>query len=219
MCPQRAVCKKLFLICPFNLHHCSIILRPTTNPKVGKYAVVLNPTLHAVERPHPLPPNMNVIIWNCRGTHSPDFRRNFCYLLDYHRLALVALLETHLTDHLAIRDEFDFTNMAQVPVEGHSGGIIALWLNDLLTVDEIAMTHQEIQCMVQVLPLPHKWLFTAIYASNVHSDRCILWQNLKCFYDYSYKGPWLVSGDFNEILHATEKFGGNGLCLSRSNTF
>lgn len=68
------------------------------------------------------------------------------------------------------------------------------------------------------MPLPHKWLFFAIYASNVYCDRCILWKNLKCIHD-SYKGHWLMGGDFNEILHATEKFGCNGLCISHSNTF
>lgn len=110
--------------------------------------MVPNPTLHAEEPPHPLPTNMNFIIWNCRGTHSPEFRRNFRYLLDYHRPALVVLLETHLTDHTAIQDDFSFTNIAQVPAEGHSGGIVVLRLNDILIVGEIAMTHQEIHCMV-----------------------------------------------------------------------
>lgn len=105
-----------------------------------------------------------------------------------------------------------------MPAERNSGGIIVLWLSDLLTIDEVSMTHQEIHCMVQVLPLPTKWLFTAIYASNVYTDRCLLWNNLKCILD-TYKGPWLIGGNFNEILHATEKFGGNMLCISRSNNF
>lgn len=174
--------------------------------------------LHADEPPHPLPPNLNFIIWNCRGTHSPDFYINLCYLLDYHRPALIVLLESHLVDHATIRNGFSFTNMAQVRADGNSGGIVVLWLNDLLIIDEMAITHQEIHCMVQVLPLPTKWLFTAIYASNVYTDRCLLWNNLKCILD-TYKGPWLIGGNFNEILHATEKFGGNMLCISRSNNF
>lgn len=105
-----------------------------------------------------------------------------------------------------------------MPAERNSGGIIVLWLSDLLTIDEVSMTHQEIHCMVQVLSLPTKWLITAIYASTVYTDRCLLWKNLKCIYD-TYKGSWPIGGVFNEIIHATEKFVGNGLCISRSNNF
>lgn len=126
MSSKKSTQKKLFLICPSNLRHCLFILHPTINPVVGKYVVVSNPTLHVEDPPNPLPPNMNFIIWNCRGSQSPDFCRNFRYLLDYYYPTLVVLIETHLSDHMTLRDDFQFTNMEQVPAEGNSGGIVVL---------------------------------------------------------------------------------------------
>lgn len=99
---------------------------------------------------------MHYIIWNCRGSQSPDFRRNFRYLLDYHHPALVVLIERHISYHTAVMDDFQFTNMAQVPAEGSSGGIVVFWSRHLLTVEEVAMTHQKIHCIIQVTPLPNK---------------------------------------------------------------
>lgn len=46
----------------------------------------------------------------------------------------------------------------------------------------------------------------------------LLWQNLMCLFDH-YKGPCLIRGDFNEILHSSEKFGGRVINNSHSNNF
>lgn len=106
-----------------------IKLRPTINPDVGKFALVLIPTLYPLPQAmvengqgisqgpetHTNPPNnhnMNFVILNCRGARSPDFQRNFRSLLDYHHPSLVVLLETHLDNHLPLRDDFSFTNMS-----------------------------------------------------------------------------------------------------------
>ncbi|PKI39344.1 hypothetical protein CRG98_040210 [Punica granatum] len=51
------------------------------------------------------------------------------------------------------------------------------------------------------------WALTMVYASPTESSRRDLWQLLR---DLSSRiqGPWMVIGDFNEILEATEKMGG-----------
>lgn len=53
--------------------------------------------------------SMNFVIWNCRGTHSHEFRKNFCSLLNYYQPPLVVLLETHLMDHHFIKEDFNFS--------------------------------------------------------------------------------------------------------------
>lgn len=157
--------------------------------------------------------HINFIIWNCRGVHSDDFRRNFRSLLDYNRPALVVLLETHGTNHQTIQEDFNFTCLIEVVAIDQSGGIAILWLTDVLHVEHVASTAQKIHCHVQVLPNPFKFLFTAIYASPNLANRQLLWANLMCMYD-NYKGPWVIGGDFNEIIEADDKFGG----LSIDNT-
>nr|XP_009608634.1 uncharacterized protein LOC104102589 isoform X2 [Nicotiana tomentosiformis]XP_016484051.1 PREDICTED: uncharacterized protein LOC107804638 isoform X2 [Nicotiana tabacum] len=133
--------RKIHLNCPPNLLRCSLRIRPTTNPEVGKYAILLIPTLHLRPGEHnntqedmqgsqlPNQSNnyMNFIIWNCRGAQSPEFRRNFHSPLDYHPPSLVALLETHRVEHQTLKEDFHFTGMAEVAAVGQSGGIAILW--------------------------------------------------------------------------------------------
>lgn len=91
---------------------------------------------------------------NCRSAQSLEFRRNIRSLLDYHRLYLVALLETHITDHHVLREDFQFSDMTQVSAEGQSGGIVPLLHREALTVDILATTRQEVHCIIKVNPHP-----------------------------------------------------------------
>lgn len=77
---------------------------------------------------------------------------------------MAVLLETHMQDHTILRDDFQFTNLSQVPANGLSSGLVVLWNTILITIEELRMSEHEIQCMVQVWPNPSKWLFSAIYA-------------------------------------------------------
>lgn len=78
--------KTHILICPSNLLKSSINIKTLSNPKVGSFVVVLNPTIMNLPRTpvrsSPIPPShtlgpMNLIIWNCRGSNGVKFRRNF----------------------------------------------------------------------------------------------------------------------------------------------
>lgn len=146
--------RKIHIRCPPNLIKASLRLRPTTYLEVGKYAILLLPTLRLCPRENtttqgntqssqlltPNNNNMNLIIWNCRWAQSVDFRRNFRSLLDYHHPSLVVLLETHYADHQHMKEEFSFTGMAEVAVIGQSGGIVILWNCNELTVGPVATT-------------------------------------------------------------------------------
>ncbi|XP_019244264.1 PREDICTED: uncharacterized protein LOC109224131 [Nicotiana attenuata] len=166
----------------------------------------------------PTQPEMNFMLWNCRGANNTDFRRNFRLLLDYHGPTLVVLFETHMHDHTVLCDDFHFTNFYKVPATGQAGGIVLLWHDNVLAVENLAMTEQEVHVMIQVFPNPQKWLFPAIYASPHYHTCRLLWRNLMYLAD-TYKGPWLVRGDFNEILCSTEKFGGRPISNPRSSRF
>lgn len=88
------------------------------------------------------------MLWNCRGANNNDFRRNFHSLLDYHSPTLVVLFETHMHDHTVLRDDFYFTNFYEVPATGQAGGIVILWHDNLLAVENLAMTEQEVHVMI-----------------------------------------------------------------------
>lgn len=72
---------------------------------------------------------------------------------------------------------------------------------ELLSVDE-----QILNLLVKVGQQP-SWLLSAVYASLKPSYRQDLWQYLSllgCNLDL----PWLLTGDFNQILTSLEKKGG-----------
>lgn len=97
------------------------------------------------------------MLWNCRDANNANFRRNFRSLLDYHGPTLIVFFETHMQNHAILCDDFGFTNFYEVPANGQTGGIVMLWHDHLLSVDDnVAMTKKEIHVMIQVLPNPQK---------------------------------------------------------------
>ncbi|MCD7472804.1 hypothetical protein HAX54_014170, partial [Datura stramonium] len=96
----------------------------------------------------PSPRPMNFLIWNCRGSTSPEFRMNFRALLDCHKPALVVLSETHRALHHTMPQEFHFSNVAVIPTEGQAGGIAILWRADQ-NVSEVGLILQNIHCMIK----------------------------------------------------------------------
>ncbi|OIS96517.1 hypothetical protein A4A49_09023 [Nicotiana attenuata] len=162
--------------------------------EVGKYAMViipmllqlplrLDPTTSTVVHPmtqapmvqHENPNSyMNFLVWNCRGSHNPEFRRHIRSLLDNHRPTLVILLETHMQDHTSLREDINFENMAQAPANGLIGGLVVLWNAVHINVTEMRISDQEIHCVVQVSPTKPPWILSAIYASCHYQLRDIL---------------------------------------------
>ncbi|KAH0681790.1 hypothetical protein KY289_019542 [Solanum tuberosum] len=83
---------------------------------------------------------MNIIVCNCRGCNVDEFRRNFRDLVDWHKPPLVTLVETKMQDHQAFLNNFPFNNMIQVPAIANSRGMVMLWNDELLELDDIAIT-------------------------------------------------------------------------------
>lgn len=103
---QRIVQKKISINFPQNMFKCSIHVRPTMNPEVEKYALVLSPSLRDIDVPFKTPSRslhfirpMNFLILNCMGSKSQDFRLNFKDLINLHKHDFVVLLETHRDNH------------------------------------------------------------------------------------------------------------------------
>lgn len=52
------------------------------------------------------------------------------------------------------------------------------------------------------------WYCSSIYASPVFTNRCRLWDYLTQL-RRRLSGPWLILGDFNEVLYSMEVSGSN----------
>ena len=73
-----------------------------------------------------------------------------------------------------------------------------LWKSKAVEITQLAKTKQEIHMVVKVRALNYSW-FSSIYASPRLEERKLLWNNLATIVPM-HELPWLMLGDFNELL-------------------
>ncbi|XP_074315244.1 uncharacterized protein LOC141651429 [Silene latifolia] len=87
----------------------------------------------------------------------------------------------------------------------HPGGRIwVLWKGNSVVVDVLEMSEQYIHTRVRMVHNGTVFLATFIYAFNKIEHRVPLWTALDRL---SGNGPWIVLGDFNNVLYANERLG------------
>ena len=118
----------------------------------------------------------------------------------------------------AITDRLPLDGAIHTDTIGYSGGLWLLWNSDIVEVELLAKTKQEIHAEVKVRTSRLTWLFSAIYASPRSEERCILWENLTKVAELRNL-PWIMAGDFNELLIDKDKFEGRGVSINRSLAF
>lgn len=67
-------------------------------------------------------------------------------------------------------------------------------------------------------PQSTPWLFFAIYASPILHKRMHLWTHLKHVAS-EFNMPWLVMGNFNDLLYTKDELGGRPLIASLVHAF
>ncbi|XP_074314107.1 uncharacterized protein LOC141649312 [Silene latifolia] len=87
----------------------------------------------------------------------------------------------------------------------HPGGRIwVLWNSGTLEVDVLEIDPQYIHIKVKERITGSEFIATYVYAFNKLEDRASLWNNLVRI---CVAGPWVVLGDFNNVMYANERLG------------
>lgn len=91
-----------------------------------------------------------------------------------------------------------------IPAKGLSGGIVAIWRQDIA---DISFQDAEDQAIYRCINIQNMraWQFIGVNASTVDNRRQILRQALTLI--TSLNIPTIVMGDFNEIIDVVDKSG------------
>ncbi|GKU97282.1 hypothetical protein SLEP1_g10449 [Rubroshorea leprosula] len=185
-------------------------LLPVFNPLRAQIALGLSNNLDWI---------MKIISWNCRGALKAGFRKGAMDLKRIHNPAMLLILETKIYGQNAqeVADSLGFPNSCVVNSDGLTGGLWLLWDDSRLTVDILSTSNQATHAVIQVSnnPLfPFNWFFSCIYDRPHFEIRNILWQELTTMANV-IQGPWMIIGDFNDVVDQSEKFGGNDISQTR----
>lgn len=163
---------------------------------------------------------MNIVIWNCRGALKPSFQNHVRDLVALHDPIIFVVVETHIGGDRAkeIIERLPFQGAIHNDTIGFAGGLWLLWDSDRVEITNLVNTEQEIHVLVKVRSSNLSWFFTTIYASPRLRERYLLWNNLFAIAN-AHNMPWLMAGDFNELLSANDKLGGRPIIPSRANAF
>ncbi|XP_050242088.1 uncharacterized protein LOC126691051 [Quercus robur] len=150
---------------------------------------------------------MSVLAWNCRGLGTPPAVRTLTEEVKEKNPILVFLAETKATTERmkGFQYKLGFTQGIVVPCDGKSGGLAMLW-KEGVDVRFKSCSHSHIDVVVHGEGSGGPWRTTGFYGHPVTSMRQSSWQLIESLYGQC-KMPWLVCGDFNEILHPDEKMG------------
>ncbi|KAK4492627.1 hypothetical protein RD792_003445 [Penstemon davidsonii] len=162
---------------------------------------------------------MKILTWNCRGAGSDNFRTTFNDLVKTHKPDIVFLLETKVSEERAetISLGLGFTGVCRAPTEGRGGGIWMLWRKEETRVDILNVDPQAIHGIIGG-NLNGGWLCSGIYARPDSAHRENLWTKIEEM-STAVALPWMITGDFNEVISAHERRGGNLPGLNRCNRF
>lgn len=154
---------------------------------------------------HLFPSSVMILVWNVRGAGDKSFPRIIKNIIQLNQV--LAILEPRIsgTRALQVINSLGFTNHHIVDATGFSGGIWLLWNCFSINISIVDHSSQSITALIT-----HgnsSWLFTVVYAHPCAGIRKPLWNYLDGVSTASNL-PWLVAGDFNEIIYETEKKSG-----------
>ncbi|CAM8987641.1 unnamed protein product [Rhodiola kirilowii] len=150
---------------------------------------------------------MRCIGWNCRGLGAPRAVRALKEVLRTCNPQLVGLIETKVNNSRweRLKLQLGFRNCFMVERRGLAGGLALLW-NDDVDVSILNFSTYHIDAIVKG---EEEFRATLFYGDPVVSRRVMSWELLRRLYDL-HSMPWIVFGDFNEVVYSHEVKGGRG---------
>ncbi|XP_031124166.1 uncharacterized protein LOC116026880 [Ipomoea triloba] len=151
---------------------------------------------------------MSTLSWNCRGLGNPRTVREVVDLVSRKKPEFVFLMETKVGRIHAerLRVKLGFEGLFYVESVGLSGGLALFWRrNNTARLLSFLRNHVDVEVSIVGLGV---WRMTGFYGFPERSRRSASWDLLRSLAGRSAL-PWVVIGDFNDLLFQAEKRGGN----------
>ncbi|XP_031117628.1 uncharacterized protein LOC116021122 [Ipomoea triloba] len=150
---------------------------------------------------------MSLLSWNCRGLGNPTAVRVLTDLVRAKRPKVLFLMETFVDKRKMelVRVQNGYDSMFVVDAIGHRGGLALLWMNSVeVEVTAFSSNFIDVQLALDV-GKPY-WRFTGFYGLPERHRRRESWQLLRSLATHSNL-PWVIMGDFNDLLNQADKRG------------
>ncbi|XP_019175465.1 PREDICTED: uncharacterized protein LOC109170766 [Ipomoea nil] len=151
---------------------------------------------------------MSTLSWNCHGLGNPRTVREIVDMVSRKQPDFVFLMETKVArDHAErLRVKIGYEGLFYVDSDGLSGGIALLWKKNC-TARLLSYSTNYVDVGVTIAGFP-EWRMTGYYGFSERTRRTESWDLLRALSSRSTL-PWVVIGDFNDLLYQNEKRGGN----------
>lgn len=149
---------------------------------------------------------MSCISWNARGLGNKRAFHDLRLLVAERHPDLLFICETKMCASQCQRWKFllKFDGHFIVDSNRGSGGLMLLW-KDSFDIQIKSFSQGHIDCVIRHSQIT--WRFTGFYGNPVVALRSSSWELIRRLFSMSELAhlPWLLGGDFNEIMYAHEK--------------
>ena len=159
---------------------------------------------------------MKVLSWNIQGGKKLHAIAELLYLKNKFRPDMVFIIETR-TNHCNSRrilKSLHFDHTLIIDPINHCGGIWVAWSSTNIIVENLTSTQRCAHLDILYRPTNLRYSITGVYGPAQAIDKDDFWQYLNDYFRALSK-PWLLVGDFNEMLSLSDKQGGRPLSPSQ----